>query len=133
MFRPTWSSSGDKTMVGGIAASGVFYIGCPRCASVEGLLKVSFLSVNAVTAYGTHQSETRIFLLWKKFLSHCHPADCTTVRCDQCLLPVTGETGYDTHQPEVTDINMPQRKQPKTLNDMSIEAHINIYYNVCDR
>jgi hypothetical protein len=25
-------------MVGGIAASGVFYIGCPRCARVEGLL-----------------------------------------------------------------------------------------------
>jgi hypothetical protein len=38
MFRPTWPSSGDKTMVGGIAASGVFYIGCPRCARVEGVL-----------------------------------------------------------------------------------------------
>jgi hypothetical protein len=38
MFWPTWPSSGDKTMVGGIAASGVFYIGCPRCARVEGLL-----------------------------------------------------------------------------------------------
>jgi hypothetical protein len=38
MFQPTWPSSGDKIMVGGIAASGVFYIGCPRCAHVEGLL-----------------------------------------------------------------------------------------------
>jgi hypothetical protein len=38
MFRPTWPSSSDETMVGGIAASGVFYIGCPRCAHVEGLL-----------------------------------------------------------------------------------------------
>jgi hypothetical protein len=40
MFRPSWPASGDKTMLGGGggAASGVFYIGCPRCACVEGLL-----------------------------------------------------------------------------------------------
>jgi hypothetical protein len=38
MCLPTWPSSGDKTVVGGIAASGVFYVGCPRCARVEGLL-----------------------------------------------------------------------------------------------
>jgi hypothetical protein len=30
MFRSTWPSSGDKIKVGGIAASGVFYIGCPN-------------------------------------------------------------------------------------------------------
>ncbi|PNF28289.1 hypothetical protein B7P43_G05440 [Cryptotermes secundus] len=28
---------------------------------------------------------------------------------------------------------MPQRKQPRTLNEMSVEAYINIYYNVCNR
>jgi hypothetical protein len=34
---------------------------------------------------------------------------------------------------QVTDINMHQRKQPRSLEDMSLEVYINIYYEVLEK
>jgi hypothetical protein len=77
MFRPTWPSSGDKTMVGGIAASGVFYIGCPRCARVEGLLflpnVVLYPTVSNLQQRNRMLQYNNMWLVWGEWL-HSRPA-----------------------------------------------------------